>query len=186
MFGCDTFSLSPDYVTIGKGITSGYFPLSAIAIGAELYKDLELGSDNAGTLAHASTFAAHPVGAAAALAVLEIIEHDNLIEHARGMGEKLSAGLQDFIDHPIVGDVRCLGLAGSLDFLCRDDADSPVNDEASANETAYKVHQSFLNEGVVSRPAGRSIVLAPPLIVQESEINEICRRLGRALDAAST
>ena len=120
MFGSDTFSLSPDCITIAKGITSGYFPLSAVAVGAELYNDLELGSDNVGTLAHASTFAAHPVGAAAALAVLEIIERDNLIEHARKMGEKLAVGLHAFTDHPIVGDVRCLGLAGSLDFLRRD------------------------------------------------------------------
>ena len=180
MFGSDTFKLKPDHATLAKGITSGYFPLSAIAIGRGLYHDLEVGSERTGTFAHAATYAAHPVGAAAALKTMEIIERDNLVEHAAAMGARLAAGLLLLGDHPLVGDVRGCGLAGSLDFLRRDDSDNLLNDDADAVSMA--VYEALLERGVVTRPAGRSVVIAPPLIVQPDEIDEICARVSLALD----
>ncbi len=181
-FGAQTFGLQPAHMTMAKGITSGYFPLSAIALGAELYADLERGSERWGTLAHAGTYAAHPVGAAAALKTLEIIERDGLVPHAARMGERLGRGLRAHAEHPLVGDVRSLGLAGCLDFLKRDADDRPVNDSAAADAQCLRVYEALLDAGVVARPAGRSLILAPPLIVQASEIDEICRRVGIALD----
>ena len=181
MFGSDTFGLKPDHAVIAKGITSGYFPLSAVAIGSELYADLETGSDRVGTFAHAATYAAHPVGAAAALKVMEIIERDDLVAHAARMGQRLAARLEKLGEHPLIGDVRHVGLAGALDFLRRDGDDRPVNDDADA--LSISVYERALDAGVVTRPAGRSLVIAPPLIVQEAEIDEICDRIERALDA---
>jgi len=183
-FGVQTFALRPAHMTLAKGITSGYFPLSAVAIGPELYADLERGSAAVGTLAHAGTYAAHPVGAAAALKTLEIIERDGLVPHAARMGERLGQGLRAYADHPLVGEVRSLGLAGCLDFLTRDAEDRRVNDDAAADATCLRVYEALLDAGVVARPAGRSLILAPPLIVQPAEIDEICRRVGRALDGA--
>jgi 4-aminobutyrate---pyruvate transaminase len=180
LFGCDTMNLQPDHATMAKGITAGYFPLSAIAIGNQLYRDLEVGSERFGTLAHAGTYAAHPVGAAAALKMIEIIERDNLVEHARRMGEYLSKRLQGFQGHPLVGEIRSLGLAGSIDFLRRDVHDVPINTDA--DEISLAVYAAMLDLGVVVRPAGRSVVIAPPLIVQAAEIDEICLRMGRVLD----
>ena len=179
-FGSQTFDLNPDHVTMAKGITSGYFPFSVTAVGAQLYEALEAGSERFGTFAHASTFAAHPVGAAAALKVIEIIERDGLVEHACAMGERLEAGLRRFADHPLVGRVTRCGLAGSLDFLRRNADDAPVNDDP--DEVMLAVYENLLERGVVSRPAGRNVVIAPPLIVQADEIDEICRRVGLALD----
>lgn len=181
-FGAQTFGLAPAHMTVAKGITSGYFPLSAVAIGAELYADLERGSERWGTLAHAGTYAAHPVGAAAALKTLEIIERDGLVPHAARMGERLGAGLRTYADHPLVGDVRACGLGGCLDFLRRDADDRRIDDDAAADARCREVYEALLDEGVVARPAGRSLILAPPLIVQPSEIDEICRRVGLALD----
>jgi 4-aminobutyrate--pyruvate transaminase len=131
-------------------------------------------------LAHASTSAAHPVGAAAALKVIEIIERDNLVAHATAMGQQLAAGLNRFIDHPLIGEIRSLGLAASLDFLRRDDADCIINNDADA--VALDIYNTLLDLGVVTRPAGRSVVIAPPLIVQGSEIDEIVLRVGKALE----
>ncbi|MCP5199080.1 MAG: aminotransferase class III-fold pyridoxal phosphate-dependent enzyme [Gammaproteobacteria bacterium] len=181
-WGSETMALRPAHATMAKGVTSGYFPLSAIAIGADLYGALEAGSERFGTLAHAATYAAHPVGAAAALKTLEIIERDGLVEHAARLGERLGNGLRAFADHPLVGDVRALGLAASLDFLRRDGDDRPANDDADA--VLERVYGALLERGVVGRPAGRSLVIAPPLIVQADEIDEICRRIGLALDDA--
>lgn len=180
LFGCETFGVSPDHVVIAKGITSGYFPLSAVGLGRDLYDALEAGSEKIGTLAHASTFAAHPVGAAAALKVMEIIERDQLVEHASKMGERLATGLARFAEHPLVGEIRSLGLASSLDFLRRDATDCVINDDA--DDVAAAVCDAMLDLGVVTRPAGRSVVIAPPLIIQGSEIDEIVLRMGKALD----
>ena len=181
-FGSQTYDLKPTHITLAKAITSGYFPLSAIAIGSELYADLERGSAAVGTLAHAATYAAHPVGAAAALKVLEIIERDQLVAHAARMGEHLARGLRAFSGHPLVGEIRTQGLGGALDFLLRDRDDRPINDTASAEVTCLEVHAVLLAAGVVGRAAGRSLIFAPPLIIQASEIDEICTRLGRSLD----
>lgn len=182
LFGCERFALKPDHVTMAKAITSGYFPLSALALGRDLYDDLERGSERFGTFAHAATYAAHPVGAAAALKVIEIIARDRLVEHAARMGEQLARGLRALAGHPLVGDVRTLGLAGCLDFLRRDADDRPLNDEAKADAACLRVYDALLAQGVVARPAGRSLIIAPPLVIQASEVDEICARLARALD----
>ncbi len=181
-FGSDSLALKPAHVTLGKAITGGYFPLSAVAVGKALYADLEHGSDRVGTLAHAATYAAHPVGAAAALKTIEIIQRDRLVDHAARMGQHLAAQLQSCADHPLVGDVRTYGLAGCVDFLRRDASDRPVNDAAHADRVCQEVYSILLDAGVVARPAGRSLIFAPPLIVQTSEIDEIVRRLKRSLD----
>ena len=182
LWGSQRFGLTPTHVTMAKGITSGYFPLSAIAIGAQLYDELESGSERVGTLAHAATYAAHPVGAAAALKTLEIIERDGLVAHAARMGERLRSALQAYAGHPLVGEVRSTGLAAGVDFLRRGSDDRPLNNDADA--VLERVYSALLKRGVVARPAGRSLVLAPPLIVQPDEIDEICRPLGLALDDA--
>lgn len=181
-WGSETFGIRPDHVTVAKGVTSGYFPLSAIAVGHALYAALEDGSDSAGTFAHASTFAAHPVGAAAALKAIEIIERERLVEHGRAMGERLAAGLAPYAEHPLVGCVNARGLGASLDFLRRDAGDRVVNDDADAVTT--RVYEALLERGVVSRPAGRNVILAPPLVIEASEVDEIVRRVGLALDDA--
>jgi 4-aminobutyrate--pyruvate transaminase len=182
LFGCETFDVQADHCVTAKGITSGYFPLSVLGLGRALYDDLERGSEKIGTLAHAATYAAHPVGAAAALKTIEIIERDGLVKHAARMGEHLAKRLRALADHPLVGDVRSIGLAGALDFLRRDDGDVPINDDAEA--ISGRVYENMMNAGVVVRHTGRSILIAPPLITTASEIDEICDRLVRALDAS--
>lgn len=181
-FGSQTLGITPDHMTLAKGITSGYFPLSAIALGRGLYDDLERGSAAVGTLAHAGTYAAHPVGAAAALKTIEIIERDGLVAHAAAMGEHLRRRLNALRGHPLVGEIRTLGLGAAIDFLCRDADDRPLQTEDEADALCLEVYRALLELGVVARPAGRSLVLAPPLIVQPVEIDEICARLARALE----
>ena len=96
------------------------------------------------------------------------------------MGKRLAAGLAPFADHPLVGEIRALGLAASLDFLRRDEADQIINDDA--DDVTMAVYEALLDHGVVTRPAGRNVIIAPPLIIQGSEIDEIVARVGKALD----
>lgn len=181
-FGSQTMGFEPDHMVAAKGMTSGYFPLSTAVLGEGLYEDLERGSRVVGTLAHAATYAAHPVGAAAALKTIEIMERDDLIGGAARKGEYLANGLEKLRDHPLVGDVRSLGLAGAVDFLRRDEHDVPVNDDA--HEIAQRVAENLLAAGVVARCTDRSIVIAPPLIIEQEELDVVCQRFAEALDAA--
>jgi 4-aminobutyrate--pyruvate transaminase len=182
LFGSETFDLRPNHVTMAKGITSGYFPLSAIAIDGGLYDDLVRGSETAGVLAHAATFAAHPVGAAVALKTIEIIQRDKLVEHARKMGTILATVVDGLRGHPLVGEVRSAGLAAAIDFLQRDADDRIVSGDAE--QICHRVYEHALELGLITRPAGRSLVIAPPLIVREDEILEIGRRIEQSLEAA--
>lgn len=179
LFGCETFNLRPDHITMAKGITSGYFPLSAIAIGHELYGDLVRGSEATGVLAHAATFAAHPVGAAVALKAIEVIQRDKLVEHAREMGDRLGAITDRLRDNPLVGDVRKAGLAVAIDFLRRDENDEVVSGDSAS--ICFGAYEQALELGLITRPAGRSLVIAPPIIVSEEEIDEIGKRLENTL-----
>ena len=126
MWGSESVNFAPDHSTMGKGITSGYFPLSAIAIGKSLYDKMKAKSKNIGSFAHAATYAAHPVGAAAALKTLEIIKREKLLEHSAEMGRLLEAELRPLGEHPMVGDIRCHGLAAAIDFRIRDEDDKLV------------------------------------------------------------
>lgn len=181
LFGSDAMGLKPDHVVMGKGMTSGYFPLSAISLGASLYKGLEIGSENHGVLAHAGTFSAHPVGAAAALKTLEIIERDNLTEHAKKMGCRLKDGLMPLAEHPMIGDVRSFGLGVGLDFLLRNESDDVLNTDS--DERSIEMYQKLLDAGLIARPAGRSIVIAPPLIIKPEEVDDIISRVSTVLDS---
>jgi 4-aminobutyrate--pyruvate transaminase len=181
LFGSDAMGLEPDHVVMGKGLTSGYFPLSAISLGTSLYEGLEIGSEQHGVLAHAGTFSAHPVGAAAALKTLEIIERDNLVEHAKKMGCRLKEGLMPLTEHPMIGDVRSFGLGVGLDFLLRDDNDVVLN--SNSDERSIEMYKKLLDVGMIARPAGRSLVIAPPLIVKAEEIDDIVSRVSAVLDS---
>ena len=181
MLGSESLGLNPDHIVMGKGLTSGYFPLSAIGIGASVYEGLEHGSEEHGVLAHAGTFSAHPVGAAAAIKTLEIIKRDNLLKHASHMGQRLKEGLMPLVEHPLVGDVRGFGLGIGIDFLKRNNEDVVSN--ADGDQRSIQVYQKLMDIGMIVRPAGRSIVVAPPLIVNENEIDDMVSRVKTVLDA---
>ncbi|MDC1127700.1 aminotransferase class III-fold pyridoxal phosphate-dependent enzyme [Gammaproteobacteria bacterium] len=181
VLGSDAMDLEPDHVVMGKALTSGYFPLSAVSLGSSLYEGLEMGSERYGVLAHAGTFSAHPVGAAAALKTLEIIERDKLVDHAKKMGCRLKEGLMPLTEHPLIGDVRTFGLGVGLDFLLRDENDLVLNNDS--DERSVEMYEKLLAIGMIARPAGRSLVIAPPLIVQSKEIDDIVSRVSTVLDS---
>ena len=176
-FGSETYGIRPDAVTIGKGLSSGYFPISAVAMSGEFYAGLVRGSDKLDGFAHASTHAGHPVGTAIALKVLEIIERRGLVEHARARGEELRAGLARYADHPLVADVRGVGLAAAVEFAQEGEAAASLAPSSSAcaifNERARE-------HGLLVRGTGASVIVAPPLVISATEIAELLRRFDAA------
>ncbi len=112
-WGCQTLGFRPDAMTIAKGLTSAYQPLSAVVLSDEIYRGMELGSTTLGFFGHGTTYSGHPVGCAVALKVLELIKERNIAAHVNRVANRFQARISAFRDHPFVGDVRSVGLHGS-------------------------------------------------------------------------
>ncbi|MGB8275509.1 MAG: aspartate aminotransferase family protein [Alphaproteobacteria bacterium] len=179
MFGCETYGLRPDMVTLAKGLTSGYAPMSALLVSEPIYRALVDQSERLGTFGHGFTFSGHPVAAAIALEVLRIYRDDDILSHVRRVSPVFQAGLRRFAGHPLVGEVRGVGLIGAVE-LVRDKASrEPFAPELGIGPYLARRAQ---DHGVLLRAMGDSAAFAPPLIITEAEIEDMLGRFGAALD----
>lgn len=178
----------PDIQTIGKGLGSGYGTISAILVKDWLVASLQ---ESGKMFAHGQTYMAHPLSAAAALKVQEIVQREHLVDHAGKMGTYFEFKLKErFADHAYVGDIRGRGLFWTVEFVSDKEAKTPF---PSAIGLANKLHSKGLSRGfeiglfnatgAADGYAGDHILLAPPYIVQEADIDEIVERFGRVVDA---
>ena len=186
LFAAGSMGLRPDMMSLAKGMTSGYFPVSATIISGELYDWLEQGSARHGSFAHATTCSGHPVGAAVALEMLRIVEEDKLLEQVGARIPTLHRHIHALADHPVVGHVRAYGLAGALTLtaakLKGGAAAAADGGVAKMGAVGRILGQVMLDHGVIVRVTGDNAVIAPPLIIQEQEVDELFRRLRAALD----
>lgn len=179
MFGCDTFAMEPDCITVAKGLSSAYQPISAVLMSEEFYEGLERGSDQVGMFSHAGTYHGHPVAAAVALRVIELIEERGILAYVQKIAPYFQAAIRRFEEHPLVGDCRTVGLAGAVELVL-DKATKKKCEPAGA--LASHFGERCQENGLFVRATGDSAVLAPPLIIKRDEIDELFRRFGRALD----
>jgi L-2,4-diaminobutyrate transaminase len=181
-FGSHTYQIQPDLITIAKGLTSAYLPLSGVIVGEKVWQVLEQGTDRLGALGHGWTYSAHPVCVAAAHANLDIVEREDLTGNAREVGAYLQTQLQEkFADHPLVGEVRGVGLLAALEFV----ADKKSKQRFDPNQTiGAKVSAACLQEGLIARamPHGDILGLAPPLIITREEIDLVVSKVKCAVD----
>lgn len=178
-FGCDYYHIQPDMMCISKGLTSAYFPLAGSVLSDDIWQVLEAGSKKYGPFAHGFTYAAHPLGAATAMANLDILEQEDLVNHAGAVGRYLLTRLRDvFSSHEYVGDVRGAGLLAAVEFVA--DKTQPKAFDPAA-QVGQRLAAACRNEGVIVRPLphGDIIGFSPPLIVTEQEIDEIVARVQR-------
>lgn len=184
-FGCHAYDIQPDLITVAKGLTSAYAPLSGAIVSDTVWAVLEQGSDRFGPFAHGYTYSAHPIGAAAGLANLDIIEREDLTGNARDTGAYFQQRLQaTFGDHPMVGEVRGVGLLGALEFV----ADPGKKARFDANlKVGARVSAACLGEKLVARamPHGDILGFAPPLVVSRDEVDEIVARTRRAVESVA-
>jgi L-2,4-diaminobutyrate transaminase len=185
-FGCHLYDIQPDLITIAKGLTSAYVPLSGVMVGDRVWAALEQGADEYGPFGHGYTYSGHPIGAAAANANLDIIERESLIDNARDTGAYFQQRLREaFSDHPLVGEVRGVGMLAALEFVAnrerkqRFDPTSKVGPRVAAARAA---------EGLIARamPHGDILGFAPPLVMSRVEADELIEKtrlgLGRVSD----
>lgn len=168
-FGSQRYAIAPDLVTIAKGLTSGYVPMSACLISEKIHEVLRASSPKVGPFAHGYTYSGHPVAAAAALANLEILEREELIPRADRIGERLQRQLRDrCAGHPTLRDVRGIGLIAALEPRLPDHAKS--------------LGALLQADGVIARVVAGCIAVSPPLVIGEDEVEELVAALARALD----
>ncbi|WP_417722213.1 aspartate aminotransferase family protein [Salipiger sp.] len=181
MFGSEHYGIRPDIITIAKGLTSAYAPLSGSIISDKVWKVLEAGTDRFGPIGHGWTYSAHPVGAAAGVANLKLLDALNLVHNAREVGAYFKAALTDAVGgHANVGDVRGEGLLCAVEFV-EDRADRAFFDPSRT--VGAKVNAALLNRKVISRamPQGDILGFAPPFCLTTEEADEIAGKLKESV-----
>jgi L-2,4-diaminobutyrate transaminase len=181
-FGSQVFGIEPDLVTVAKGITSAYIPLSACIVSEKVWDVLSSGQDTYGLFQHGYTYSAHPLAAATALTNLDIIERDGLVAQAKSRGAYLHSRLQAAFDgHPLVAEVRGHGLLGAVEFAASTDPLRPFEPQGKFSAAVVARTREL---GVISRalPSADSMSFSPPFVVTEEEIDRIVGAARQALD----
>ncbi len=178
-FGSQTYNIEPDTITLAKALTSSYLPLSAILIPDHIYQPIVDASAEIGTFGHGYTYSGHPVACAVGLKTIEIYQRDRIFERAADLAPHFQARLRSFADHPLVGDVRGVGLIGAVEFVAN-------KQTRAAFEPAGKVGAHCFDRchvhGLIARNVGDGVAFCPPLIITEAQIDEIFAKFSRALD----
>src|SRR5215471_14082984 len=180
MFGSQTYVLKPDILTCAKALTAGYLPMSATLVSQSIYDVLLKQSDKLGIFGHGYTYSAHPVPAAVALETLKIYEERDIVGHVRKVGPRLQAGLQSLKEHPLVGEARGIGLIGALELV--KDKKTRAGFDPKPSIGAFVVKRAQAHGAILRNMAGDIVAFSPPLIISESEIDELLDKTRRALD----
>jgi L-2,4-diaminobutyrate transaminase len=182
-FGCAKYGIRPDLITVAKGLTSGYLPLSGVIVGQKVWDVLDCGAGQHGAIGHGWTYSAHPLCATAGLANLDILEREGIVQNAGTVGDYFQKRLRElFANHEIVGEARGAGLLGALEFAPGKDGGSRFPAELGVG---VKVAAACLANGMIARamPHGDILGFAPPLIVTLADVDDILDRTRRAVDS---
>ncbi|WP_419903910.1 aspartate aminotransferase family protein [Kiloniella sp.] len=186
MFGSDHYDIEPDIITIAKGLTSAYAPLSGSIVSDKVWKVLEEGTDKLGPIGHGWTYSAHPIGAAAGVANLKLIDEMNLVSNAKDIGAYFNQGLKDALsDISIVGDIRGEGILSAVEFV--KDRDSRTFFD-SADKVGPQISAALLERSqVIARamPQGDILGFAPPLCMTREEADTIIEAARDGISAVA-
>ncbi len=182
MWASEAMGLEPDTVSCAKGISGAYMPLAALLMGEEFADRLERGSDTKGWFAHGGTHQGHTVSAAVGLKVLEIFERRDILGHVQRLIPYWNRMLDRMTAHPLVTGSRRFGLMGALEVALPGGGEKDMAASLAVGGLSKAVYEAGLEQGIIVRPLAGCIVMAPPLIITETEIDELARRLEAALD----
>lgn len=182
LWASEAMGLEPDCISAAKGITGAYMPLSALIMGEMFAERLDRGSDAKGWFAHGGTHQGHSVSAAVGLKVLDILEKRDVLGHVRRTIPHWNRMLDGLSDHPLVTGSRRFGLMGALEVAAPGADASGATESLKVDGVSKAIYEAGLEEGVIVRPLAGCLVMAPPLIITEAEIDELADRLRRALD----
>jgi putrescine aminotransferase len=176
-FGCEHFGIEPDFLTIAKGLTSGYQPLGGVMVGDRVAEVL---IGRGGEFHHGYTWSGHPVACAVALANLAIVRRERLVERVHDeIGPYLQRRWRELADHPLVGEVRGVGMLGALELVAHKGSRTFFRDRGAVG-TICRDH-CFAN-GLVMRAVRDTMIIAPPFVITTGEVDELVSRARRCLD----
>lgn len=181
MMGCDHYGMEADLMTIAKGLTSAYAPLSGSIVSKKMWKVLEQGTDENGPIGHGWTYSAHPIGAAAGVANLNLLDELDLIANNRVVGGYLKKTMTDALgDHPHVGEIRGEGMICAVELV--KDRDNRVFFDP-ADKIAPRIAASMASHGVIARamPQGDIMGFAPPFCLTKQEADQIVETMVKAV-----
>ncbi|WP_199711819.1 aspartate aminotransferase family protein [Alginatibacterium sediminis] len=187
LFACEQEQVSADILCVAKGLGAGYQAIGAMLLSDKIYNTI---TDGSGFFQHGHTYQAHATACAAALAVQQEIQDNNLIDNVQNMGLKLqSALLSQFGNHPNIGDIRGRGLFWGIELVADRVTKKPLDPKLKVHSA---IKTAAMNEGLICYPGGGTIdgkqgnhiLLAPPFIINEKHVTEIVDKLARAIDTA--
>jgi adenosylmethionine-8-amino-7-oxononanoate aminotransferase len=181
MFGTRLWGVNADLWCLAKGISSGYVPLGATAIGRKVADVFDADTTGAAAVSHGYTYSAHPVAAAAALATLEILEREDIPGNAARVGAHLQARLRPFAERfSFVGDVRGIGLMAGIEMVSDKTKRTPMT---RASDVPARVAREAYRRGAMVRISGPNLILSPPLIITTELVNELVDILEASFSA---
>ena len=179
-FGCQTFRLKPDMMSIAKALSSAYLPIGAVMVSDHIFQGLKSASQDLGPFGTGFTYGGHPVSAAVALETLKIYDERDILGHIRQVAPRMQARIRALGDHPLVGHTRGVGLIGGIELVR--DKSSKESLEAS-EKVGLRLATRALDHGLIVRPLADDIIaFCPPVIIKETEIDELFDRFERALN----
>jgi 4-aminobutyrate--pyruvate transaminase len=180
-WGSQTLGIEPDILVCAKALSSSYLPISAVMVNERVFQGLSEESHKIGTFGHGFTYSGHPVAAAVAVETLKIYDEMKIGEHVATVGAVMQSEIRRrFTDHPLVGDVRGVGLIGAIE-LVKDKA-THTNFDAALKIGARWGKLCEANGVIVRTASNDSLCLSPPLIITADEVNEMLDGIGKALD----
>jgi putrescine aminotransferase len=181
-FGFQHFGIKPDIVSMAKGLSSGYLPISATAVSASIVDTLQ---QKGGEFVHGFTYSGHPTAAAVALKNLQIMADERLVERvAEDIGAYFAAALRRIEAHPLIGEARSLGLIGAVEIVSRKGTNQRFGGkEGSAGPL---VRDACIRNGLMVRAIRDSIVMCPPLVITHAEIDRLADIIERSLTEAES
>ena len=180
-FGFQHFGVKPDLVSMAKGLSSGYLPISAVGVASHIVEALR---EKGGDFVHGYTYSGHPTCAAVALKNIEIMEREDLVGRTAGdSGPYLAAALGRLAEHPMVGETRSLGLIGAVEIVSAKGTNQRFG--AAPGNAGPLVRDLCIKNGLMVRAVRDTVVMSPPLVISHAEIDRLVDTIARSLDEAA-
>lgn len=178
VWGCETYGFMPDAIISSKNLTAGFFPMGAVILGPDLADGMQAAIDEIEEFPHGFTASGHPVGCAIALKAIDLILNDGLIDRVRQGAPRMQAGLAEIAKHPNIGELRGTGYMWALEAVRDRATKAPFESDLSVSE---RIANTCTDHGLICRPLGQSVVLCPPFILTDGQMDEMLEKLDAAL-----
>lgn len=179
LWGSQTYDIEPDIVVASKCVTAGYFPMGAILVSQDIHEKLVSAAEVYEEFPHGFTTGGHPVGCAIALKAIDIILNEGVFDNVVAVSPQFQDRLREFASHPHIGEARGVGLMGALEIVGDKERKTPFPPE---QPVAEQIANTALENGLICRPVGQSIVVAPPFIITKDQIDELFDKLGKTIE----